>query len=263
MLNLRIEASAEEVRSAMHAQTLPIDVAEIAREEGIVLAPSADFGAEFHGRIEFRPEKRKFILFYPTEPDGSLTPRHRFNVAHELGHYYIEEHRAALLQGNSHNSTPGFVCKEDFERDADEFAAALMIPGRHMESKLSRRAFMDLGGVLNLAKECQTSYQCAAIRYARFTGEACCVLLSANGKVVYATPSDEAKACGFGFVKAIPETAAVWEALDAPKAIKSKASSASAWFGEKRTDPRAFEESWGLGYGQLVLTLLSLEVEDS
>lgn len=262
MLNLKVESAVAEVRSSFQIKDPPVDVVQIAKSEGILLAPSSNYGAGFHGRLEYHLEKQKFILFYPTREDGELSPRNRFSVAHELGHYYIESHREALLQGSVHNSTPGFICKEDFEREADEFAAALMIPQKYMEAKLAKQGFMELKTILELAKTCITSSQCAAIRYATFTGEACSVILSANGRVLYSVPSDEAKAFGFSYVKGIPPKAAVPEALKEPKTIKGRHGYASAWFGPRSNDPKSYEESWGLGYDDLVLTVLSLEIGD-
>jgi hypothetical protein len=121
---------------------------------------------------------------------------------------------------------------------------------------------MELKTILELAKTCITSSQCAAIRYATFTGEACSVILSANGKVLYSVPSDEAKAHGFSFIRSIPPKAAVPEALAEPKVIKTRNAYSSAWFGQRQNDPKSFEESWGLGYNDLVLTVLSLDIGD-
>ncbi len=261
MLNLKVEDAAEEVLRALRSKGPPVDVIQLARDEGILLAPSTGYGPEFHGRLEYRASRQKFLLFYPTQVDGTLTRRQRFNFSHELGHYYLEPHRDALLQGSVHNSTPGFVCQESFEREADDFAAALMIPRRFMESKLARRDFLELKGVLAMADECQTSGQCAAIRYATFTGECCCVFLTRNGKIIYNIVSDEARSCGFSYVERLPETSASEQALADPRIIKGHAWRASDWFGEKRSDPKVFEEAVGLGYGDYVLTLLSLEID--
>lgn len=52
------------------------------------------------------------------------------------------------------------------------------------------------------------------------------------------------------------------EARNEPRAIKSKHGASSAWFGERANDPWAYEESWGLGYNDLVLTVLSLQIDD-
>lgn len=262
MLNLKVEAVADDVRGSFGMIEPPVDVVQIAKSEGILLAPSSEYGADFLGRIEYHPEKQKFILFYPTREDGELSARNRFSVAHELGHYYIEAHREALLRGSVHNSTSGFICNESFEREADEFAAALMIPQKFMDAKLARYDFMELKTILALAKTCGTSSQCAAIRYATFTGEACSVIVSQNGRVLYSVPSDEARALGFSYVRGIPQKAAVPDARNAPKEIKTKHGYSSAWFGERSNDPRCFEESWGLGYNDLVLTVLSLQIND-
>lgn len=260
MLQLKIEAVADEVRAVHKLKAPPIDVVKLAEDEGIVLAPSSEYGEEFNGRIEFRRDKQKFILFYPTRPDGSLSTRNRFSVGHELGHYYLEAHREALIQGTSHSSTPGFICKETFEREADEFAASLMIPQKFIESRLGRRDFMDLKSVLALADECHTSSQCAAIRYATFTGEPCSVILSCRGKICFNVVSDDSRERGFSYVSRIPSEAAVALAAREPRKIKERSCNASEWFDERWSDPRAHEESYGLGYGDLVLTLLSLDV---
>lgn len=81
-----------------------------------------------------------------------------------------------------------------------------------------------------------------AIRYATFTGEACSVILTEKGRVIYSVQSDEAKALGFSFVRSIPAKAAVPEARNEPKVIKTRHGASSAWFGERSNDPWAYEE---------------------
>jgi hypothetical protein len=260
MLKLKIEEAADEVRAAHNLKGPPINVVKLAEDEGIVLAPSSDYGPEFQGRIEFRRDKQRFILFYPTRVDGTLSPRQRFSVGHELAHYFLEAHREALMSGTAHNSTPGFICKEDFEREADEFAASLMIPLDFMDRRLGRRDFLDLKAVLALADECETSSQCAAIRYVTFTGEACSVLLSCKGKINYSIVSDDSRARGFTYIPRIPPRSVITAAAAEPKIIKERSCDSSEWFDDRWSDPRAHEESYGLGYGDFVLTLLSLEV---
>lgn len=260
MLNLKIEDAVDEVRLAHNLKGPPIDMVKLATNEGIVLAPSADYGPEFQGRIEFRRDKQKFILFYPTRADGTLSLRQRFSIGHELAHYFLEPHREALLSGVAHNSTPGFICNETFEREADEFAAALMIPRDFIERRLGRRDFLDLKAVLALADECQTSSQCAAIRYATFTGEACSVVLSSKGRIHFHIASDDSRARGFTYITRIPAGAVVAAAAAEPKTIKERTCDSSEWFDDRWSDPRAHEESYGLGYDGFVLTLLSLEV---
>ena len=56
--------------------------------------------------------------------------RQRFSFGHELGHFFIDEHRTALLSGHSlmHQSSSGFASTNPVEREADYFAACLLLP---------------------------------------------------------------------------------------------------------------------------------------
>src|SRR5687768_4198009 len=79
--------------------TLPIDPLFIANEEGIDVLPG-DYDGELEGRIEYHREDGvgQFYLMYgnevlPFRPKGRV----RFSIAHELGHFYMPEHRGYLL----------------------------------------------------------------------------------------------------------------------------------------------------------------------
>lgn len=54
--------------------------------------------------------------------------RGRFTLAHELGHYLIDEHRIALKYGmiTSHQSKNGLLNKDLIELEADYFASCLL-----------------------------------------------------------------------------------------------------------------------------------------
>jgi hypothetical protein len=95
-----------------------------------------------------------------------------------------------------------------------------------------------------------------------FTGEACCVLLTCRGQIIYNVSSDEARACGFSYIGRMPEEAATWQAMMDPRVITGREWRASDWFGERRSDPKAYEEAYGLGYGDYVLTILSVEIDE-
>jgi len=87
--------------------------------------------------------------------------------------------------------------QEVVEREADEFAAALLIPSSALKQKLARRAFMTLEEILKVANEWETSATSAAIRYANFTSEACGVVISQGEVIKYFIPSEEAATVGF------------------------------------------------------------------
>ncbi|MBL9215987.1 MAG: ImmA/IrrE family metallo-endopeptidase [Opitutaceae bacterium] len=77
--------------------------------------------------------------------------RSRFTFAHELGHYFLEDHRAALISGmwatrSLHRGSRGSL----FEHEADIFAANLLMPEerfREVEAALSGTAFDHIVGL--------------------------------------------------------------------------------------------------------------------
>ena len=146
--------------------------------------------------------------------------------------------------------------QEVVEREADEFAAALLIPSSALKQKLARRAFMTLEEILKVANEWETSATSAAIRYANFTSEACGVVIS-QGEVIV----------GFKFVgkgrKVPPKSKAAEAALGkTPRQVLGKEASSEEWFSERAQSRKMWEESFALGYTGTVLTLLAFESED-
>src|SRR4051812_43339837 len=90
-----IEAQAASILQELDLFRLPVDPSEIARKEGIRLSPGS-YGGCFDARLEFHASKQRFLLFYADEATGRTEGRVRFTIGHELGHYYLEEHRGYL-----------------------------------------------------------------------------------------------------------------------------------------------------------------------
>ena len=258
-----VERQADEVVAAYEIHTAPVDLLAIARAEGIELA-EGDYGEPFCGRIEFHREVGGFVLFHPRLATARNVGRVRFSIGHELGHYFLDHHRTMLMEGRSHNSTSDFICDNTLERQADCFAAALLIPSFALRQRLSRRSFMTLRDILAVAREWQSSVTSAAIRYARFTSEACGVVLSQDGIVQFYSPSDEAAALAFGFLRKgtpVPprsKTAQAGQGNDTAVVLEGTASTVE-WFPEKRFHRDLWEESIALGATGTVLTLLAVK----
>lgn len=263
MIDPRLEKLADEVRDAMHCEP-PVDPMQIAREEGILLG-AGNFGDSFSGRIEYHPREMKFLLFYPEVGN----PRHiRFSIAHELGHYYIEEHRQMLLGGSAHNSSAGFICDERFEREADTFAAALLIPRQYIERKTRSTRFLTLSGILHMAENCEASATCAAIRYAQYAEEPCAAVLSQGGKVLFGITSDEMGAIGFKVIKkgtAVPAGSPTARCMAQPMVgtIVEGRWKGEGWFANRFKEIDLWEEATPLGYSGLFLTLLVQETGET
>ncbi|MBT62885.1 MAG: hypothetical protein CML13_06700 [Puniceicoccaceae bacterium] len=206
MINRRLEEEARLVREAHDQLTAPIDPLVIAKGERINLAPSPSYGEHFEGRLEYHSgHDDPWILFHKTRVSGDLSNRDRFTVAHELGHFFLEDHRSLYLSGESHSSTAGFVSDNKLEREADAFAGALLLPSEYLEKRLDRREFMSLKEISKMAGEWKVSLQSAVIRYVEFTGETCVAIVANDSRINYSICSDQAQNTGMKWVDQIPE----------------------------------------------------------
>lgn len=120
----------------------------------------------FDGLLELR--ERRFHIYVNQDRLGPpTTPRARFTVAHELGHYFIDSHRLGLLRGLApHPSFTEFQSDYLIERQADEFAANLLMPPRRFAAS-AKRIESGLAAILKLSELNRTSVMSTAIRYAR------------------------------------------------------------------------------------------------
>jgi Zn-dependent peptidase ImmA (M78 family) len=261
MINRAIEKLADEVRAAYGQTTAPVDLKKIAQEESISLVEIEQCEG-FHGRIEFLRETASFVIYHPDPNTAPSWKRIRFSIAHEFAHYFIEAHRELLVAGKSHNSTPGFICDNALEAEADEFAAALLIPRTHIEQRLRKRSFMTLPEILKMGDDWQSSARSAAIRYVRYTGEACAMVISKQGKITKYIPSDEAEALGLRFTgqKIVPEGSAAGRLHNdcSKKNIEEAHGVTKTWFPYLNDERNLDEESFRLGETGYVLSLLSL-----
>ena len=261
----QIECLADEVRKVMLDTLPPVDVIQIAKEEGILLAPG-NYGEEFDGRIEYHRQQGKFIIFYPENTRNYPDSRTRFSIAHELGHYYLPAHRGLLLRGKIHNSKAGFLCNNQLEREADSFSGALLPPEDVLNDICFRRKFLTLKDILQLASDWKTSASCAAIRYVKYAAEPCAILLSENKQVRYYVPSEDAACRGFQYlgIRQVPagtENDKANSNQGSGKIFESE-SDTQLWFSRRRANCTMWEESFPLGYTGLVLTMFAFDFED-
>ena len=112
---------------------------------------------------------------YGRIPASTQTVRHselyrsrraRFTLAHELGHYFIDEHRGALKQGKLglHLSGQELTSANlKLEQEANLFASALLLPEVEF-NKAWRRRGKGLADIVGIAELFDVSITCAAIR---------------------------------------------------------------------------------------------------
>lgn len=236
---------------------LPIDLDKIINEENNIRVRPANYGINFNGRIEYIPAKRLFILYHPEK----ITPRVRFTIGHELGHFYIPEHRKLLLAGNAHNSMSGFISDRKLEIEADEFAANLLVPENYLRKLTLKRKFLTLKDLLDIANELQVSATAMALRYVKTTSDRCAIILSQDGIQKFYWPSEEMDYVGFKWRgrKDIPQNSATAQANQNQGSgeIFEKVFDSSDWFSNRRNEWDLWEEAFPLGYTGLVLTMLA------
>jgi Zn-dependent peptidase ImmA (M78 family) len=114
-----------------------------------------DYGAAFDGMLEYK--NGSFHIFLNSHGfEHKYLPRIRFTMAHEIGHYIIDEHRGALINGlaPAHPSFTNFSTENTVELEADYFASSLLLPSNRVISDIKNRLFS-----INIIKELSTRYQ--------------------------------------------------------------------------------------------------------
>ena len=260
-----IEQVASDVLTAHEVRSLPVDLAAIAKAEGIALLPG-DYDGCFDGRIEYRrkPEGGSFYLFHAGAQSGVRTPgRVRFSIGHELGHYFLPEHRDFLLSGQWHGSHSDFVSSKLMEREADAFASCLLMPEKPFTAEVAKRSgrVCSLQELAALAETTfGTSVTSTALRYATLCYEACAVVLSRKDQVLYSVASEDMRLRGLGWIPAetrVPPTTASARVGTEGAADHAEAEvDAEVWLG-KRRGTALWEDALRLGRTGLVLSLLA------
>lgn len=142
-----------------------VDPEKILKRNGISFS-YGNYGDAFDGMLECK--NRRFHVYCNTDRESTRgSARARFTLAHELGHYFIDEHRNALLSGvDPHYSQSEYESGIRVEMEADAFASNLLLPrGRFLAE--GKRAPRGLAGVIALSRHFETSITATAIRYAR------------------------------------------------------------------------------------------------
>lgn len=153
---------------ASFGHSIPVDPWAVASSEGSRLVlRGTNVGTAFDGQIEYHPDRGKFLIFFNTkydrDPDGH-NARTRFSIAHELGHYYIDAHRNYLVRGGApHGSRGEFATDLVREREADAFAATLLLPTNDVKPIVNAQPF-SLSVVEQIARTFRVSLVSAAIR---------------------------------------------------------------------------------------------------
>ncbi len=251
--------------------TLPVQPTPLIDSHGITFS-SGDYGSAFDGVLEHRGGQfHIYCNVRDTDYPGSA--RARFTVGHELGHYFIDEHRNALASGRvpAHRSFIDKASSSVIETEANTFFSHLLMP-QHDFRKAVAKEKPGLQGLINLSSTFNVSAQATAIRYVEECQVPCAAMMFRPGKRPWSAISPTLRKLGYQYgnapeVTALPNGFASKAAQEAPSspglsAIFEAPSTASYWFADVAPSSQKncviAEQAVRLGsYGVLALLLFS------
>ena len=188
-----------------------------------------------------------------------------FTVAHELGHYFLSGHVEALIAGSEgfHYSLSGFVSNDEHEREADNFAAELLMPEALFKPAL-QAAGAGFPAIQSLADAGRTSIVATAIRFAKLADDPVAVILTTNSQIEWCFVSPELRKCPgvfpLGKRSNLPSTSTTAQFNNDPALIE-RAARAEAYCSLSDWFPNAGgfeikEDVVGLGHYGKALTVL-------
>lgn len=147
-----------------------------------ILYSYGDYGDSFDGLIE--QENGLFHIFINNRNNLASNPRSRFTFAHELGHYFIDEHRQALLKGKtpSHPSFTNFSSRNPVELEADHFAASLLMPEKRVKNDCAKKPF-NFALVKDIATKYQTSITATVLKLMTIDKHPIMLVCAVDGKI--------------------------------------------------------------------------------
>ncbi len=126
--------------------------------------------------------------------------RGRFTLAHELGHFLIDEHRIALKYGmiTSHQSKNGLLNKDLIELEADYFASCLLMPEVLFKQACARMQF-SFTLIDTLSNLFQVSIMASILRFIEIGSREFMVIISKDNMIRWFAKSNDFQKVGFKF----------------------------------------------------------------
>ncbi|NTW49025.1 MAG: ImmA/IrrE family metallo-endopeptidase [Chlorobiales bacterium] len=183
----------------------------------------------FDGMLEY--EAGLFHIYCNLDRVGQYdSPRARFTMAHELGHYFIDEHRNALVSGfaPAHPSFCEYESENVVEREADCFASSLLMP-KLFFYRQAKASSPGIAGILHLKQYFNTSVTSTALRYVQSGRVPCMMMMWSNGNCIWKRSSGDTLISQFNKV------------IDSPLVLPENSATAHALSGKKPSSSGYFE----------------------
>ena len=226
---------------------MPVDVAALALEYSAQIAPQG----RIHNVVErdipgcvgalvcSEAVPRQWAILYHV---GQSSGRRAFTIAHELGHFML--HRQLIETDASFDL--GIYCDEEsvdqrsgmgLEQEADEFAAALLMPLHDYRRQLPAKTKPDFDMLSRLAARYGVSLTAAVLRWLEYTELRAMVIASNEGFALWAKSSEAALRSG-RFIRTknqvyeLPAPAAAVTRDFSDEARRGREQAAGVWFPE-------------------------------
>jgi Zn-dependent peptidase ImmA (M78 family) len=177
--------------------------------------------------------------------NGENTKRGRFTFAHELGHFFIEEHRLGLKYGllEPHASFHNLNQKNRMEVEADYFAGCLLMPYSKFRKKASERRSFSFDTITDLSESFQASILSTIIRFGEIGTHEIFAVVSKNNIAQWFVKSNDFPNWKFKFKigGTLPQTTVAGEfyTIEDRKFRGVEKLSADDWFSPSYDDHRA------------------------
>ena len=122
----------------------------------------------------------------------SRPERQRFTIAHELGHFILHRGQQQNFNCDKQSVHTGIETLRDIEREADDFASNLLMPGDLLRAWISNQR-IDFRVLGDIAERFNVSLEALCIRYIKFTTERAILVYWDNGYMKYEWRSGSAR----------------------------------------------------------------------
>lgn len=168
----------------LRPKRLPIDASQLARQWEIPVIARTYTSPDTLGALEDLGNGRYRIGV----ARQSAPIQQMFTVAHELGHFCMNDHSTVLhpIPGLWHRSLLELGAADSYDYQADFFADALLVPTQLCRGLVDRldAEHHGLHSVQTLAATCRVPLVSAARRYPEMTQRAAATVLSRGGRII-------------------------------------------------------------------------------
>jgi len=169
---IEVERTASEILRSNGCMTIPVDVEKVAQALGAQVHRRA-FEDQVSGVLAIQQDEKHILI-----NEAHHRNRQRFSIAHELGHLVLHDTKKDRLFIDTHlrvyqrvgapsssvYTSPGSVTSPEEEREANWFAASLLMPRALLEQAAVQHELTDEAGVAALATVFGVSEQAMSIR---------------------------------------------------------------------------------------------------